>query len=85
MANLLGCLIFLVFFVLIIGVSVVGSVISAIWQLFVGPRVGNPKPRSGNDYTQGKETPDPDYKFSPSDGEYIDYEEVDTSSRSSHD
>lgn len=75
--HLLGCLFFFLFFLLIFGLALIGSVVNFISRLLFGSRQTTHDSQS--------QTPPPshepaqsttDYTFQPEDGEYIDYEEV---------
>lgn len=80
--SFLGCLGFLVVFILLFVLSVAGSIVNTIWTFLRGGSStshnrqqsstqssaphGGQKPNNAND----------DYVFKPNDGEYIDFEEV---------
>lgn len=79
--HLLGCLGFFLFFFLILGISVLGSIVSGIWNLLFGRSPGRDtrspydqdEPRAPHTTNQSQ-----GYTFRPDDGEYIDYEEVES-------
>ncbi|MCQ2266679.1 MAG: DUF4834 family protein [Bacteroidaceae bacterium] len=78
--HLLGCLFFLLFFLLIFGMALVGSVIDGVWRLLTGGR--RPYSHTQEEPQQRRQTSSSageapaSYTFRPEDGEYIDYEEV---------
>ena len=74
--HLLGCLVFGLFFFLILGVSVLGSVVNVLWRLFTGMPLGSTRPQQREEQKKASQREEQDYKFRPEDGEYIDYEEV---------
>lgn len=78
--HLLGCLLFLVFFILIFGMALVGSVVDFVWRLLFGSsRSSQRSNREQPQRTHREERPVQEpasYTFRPEDGEYIDYEEV---------
>lgn len=78
--HLIGCLFFTLFFILIFGLALVGSVIDGISRLLFGSSrrrqrpADEQEPRRQN-HARSAEEP-ASYTFRPEDGEYIDYEEV---------
>lgn len=77
--QFLGCLLMFVVMLLFLGLAVVGSVLEGVWRFFGGgrrPSAGGFGGRQQEKPQEPKKPANTDYTFRPSDGEYIDYEEV---------
>lgn len=80
MFHFLGCLLFAIFFIFVLGVALLGNVLHAILRLFLGSNSS-----SDNSYDRTSSAPKTEkknsqtnngYTFKPEDGEYVDFEEV---------
>lgn len=81
--HFLGCLGFLLLFIFLMGLAVMGSFLHFVFRLFGGARGAQqqgPQQPQGNaqqpQCTTSQQPAADDYHFQPSDGEYIDFEEV---------
>ena len=81
--RFLGCLGSLLLFFFLIGVVALGSFLYSVYRLFGNVRgaqqQGAQQPQGNAQQPQGTTPQQPaadDYHFQPSDGEYIDFEEV---------
>lgn len=80
--SFFGCLGLMLLFALLFVIAVAGSILSTIWTFLTG---GFRRPQGAQRSTQRQqeaaqkptaETAGGDYVFKPSDGEYIEFEEV---------